>query len=116
MTNDGFSLRSDVSVHAWAMFDLRRRTIVSPGGVEFDTVGKCTRLAHAEGDLLVSDLRGYDSGRSFKSDRFACRGNDPVDEAGEAAVDLGLSDALFEDESSVVVDHLIRGQGDRGTR
>ena len=35
---------------------------------------------------------------------------------GETAVDLGLGDALLEDESSVVVDHEIRGQGDKGTR
>ena len=36
MTNDGFSLRDEVSVHAWAMFDLRRRRILSPSGVEFE--------------------------------------------------------------------------------
>lgn len=64
MTNDGFSLRDDVSVHAWAMFDLRRRTIVSPHGVEFErtfvsTPGAVAVVAITDADdvVLVSQYR-----------------------------------------------------------
>ena len=58
MTNDRFSLRDDVSVHAWAMFDLRRRTIVSPSGVEFErtfvsTPGAVAVVAITDDDEVV---------------------------------------------------------------
>ena len=36
MSREDFILGDEVSVHSWAMFDLRRRVIVSPSGEQFE--------------------------------------------------------------------------------
>lgn len=64
MTSGEFEVRDERSIHAWAMFDLRRRTIVAPGGEVFERAHVSTpgavgvvALTDADEVILVRQYR-----------------------------------------------------------
>jgi ADP-ribose pyrophosphatase len=58
VTSGNFQVRDERSLHAWAMFDLKQRTIASPGGVVFErthvsTPGAVGVVAVTENDQVI---------------------------------------------------------------
>lgn len=106
VTGDAFSLHDDVSVHAWAMFDLRRRTVVSPGGETFErtfvaTPGAVGVVAVTDDDevVLVRQYRAafHDSILEIPAGMRDIPGEDPeVTAARELTEETGYSAATFD--------------------
>lgn len=110
MTSGDFEVRQERSIHAWAMFDLRHRTISSPGGVVFErahvaTPGAVGIVAVTDTDHVVL-LRQYRASLGQRIVEIPAGMRDVPGEAPEVTAARELAEETGYEASSFV--HLAR--------
>ncbi len=102
--HDALEVRDDDQLHTFVL-GVREIGVAALRGIERHNEAVRESIIQTLGALVDTVLHGKQAGDL----------PDHATHLSEAHLNLGRGDALLEDKSSVVVDHGVRGQGDRGT-